>query len=402
MSYRELNFDSRNLTVALSEVKDMFRMHFERGCRYVTQRVYEKVLAVDFDDFIGAGRHERTCRRRGHRNGYRRRSLITSVGVLDVAVPRDRQGNYQPGLFGRYQRVDRSLQETVRAMFLQGVSTRKVGDVLEVLCGERLSASKVSTVVKELDAAVRDFANRPLEDDFVFLFFDALSVKVKCGIKAKKVKLLVAYGVKTDGQRQLLSFQRAKSESYACWKAFVDNLQVRGLKGRSLKLIVMDGAVPLWAAVEEVYPFVEHQLCWVHKLRNVARYCPVRYRQECVSQAARIMYAPSVGVVAKRFRAWKREWQDKIPKVVNCLEKDFDKLIPVFEFPQVIQRMIRTSNVIERCFREVRRRLKVMGCFQNSKSCDRIIYAIFNYFNTKWTRNTEKIKAIKNVTDKAA
>lgn len=402
MSYRELNFDSRNLTVALSEVKDMFRMHFEQGCRYVTQRVYEKILAVDFDGFIGAGRHERTCRRRGHRNGYRRRSLITSVGVLDVAVPRDRKGNYQPSLFGRYQRVDRSLEETVRAMFLQGVSTRKVGDVLEVLCGERLSASKVSTVVKELDGAVRDFANRPIEDDFVFLFLDALSVKVKFGLAAKKVKLLVAYGIRANGSRCLISFQRAKSESYACWKAFVENLYVRGLKGGNLKLIVMDGAVPLWAAVEEAYPFVEHQLCWVHKLRNVAKYCPVRYRQDCVRQAAQIMHAPSGALAAKRFRAWNQRWQDKVPKAVACLKRDFDKLIPVFEFPQRIRKMIRTTNVIERCFREVRRRLKVMGCFQNSKSCDRIIYAIFNYFNTKWTRNAEKIKAIKNVTDEAA
>ena len=107
-------------------------------------------------------------------------------------------------------------------------------------------------------------------------------------------------------------------------------------------------------------------------------------------------------MAAKRFRAWKKQWQSKIPKAVNCLEKDFDKLIPVFQFPQQIRRMIRTTNVIERCFREVRRRLKIMGCFQNSRSCDRIIYAIFNYFNTKWTRNTEKIKAIKDVTDKAA
>jgi len=402
MPYRELNFDSQNLTGAFSEVKEMFRMHFERGCRYVTQRVYEKILAVDFDRFLNASRHERTCQRRGYRNGYRSRRLLTSVGALDLQVPRDRDGQYRPDLFARYQRVDHSLEESIRAMFLGGVSTRKVGDILDVLCGERLSASKVSTVVKELDQAVRDFANSPLTDDFVFLFLDALSVRVKCGLKAKKVKLLVAYGIRADGSRCLLSFQRARSESYACWKAFVENLHVRGLKGRSLKLIVMDGAVPLWAAVEEVYPFVEHQLCWVHKLRNVAKYCPVRHRQDCVRQAAQIMYAPSGTLAAKRFRAWKQRWQDQIPKAVACLERDFDKLIPMFEFPQAIQRMIRTTNVIERCFREVRRRLKVMGYFQNSKSCDRIIYAIFNYFNTKWTRNAEKIKAIKNVTDEAA
>jgi putative transposase len=100
------------------------------------------------------------------------------------------------------------------------------------------------------------------------------------------------------------------------------------------------------------------------------------------------MYARSAPVAAKRFREWKQRWQDKIPKTVNCVEKDFDKLIPVFEFPEAIRKIIRTTNVIEPAmadFREVRRRLKVMGCFQNSKSCDRIIYAIFNYFNTKWT-----------------
>ncbi len=402
MPYRELDFDRHNLVLAMSEVKDLFRMHFEQGCRYVAKCFYEKALAVDFDGFINVGRYQRNCRRRGHRNGYRQRSLLTSVGALDLRVPRDREGKFQPELFTRYQRVDSSLEETIRAMFLRGVSTRKVGEILDVLCGERLSASKVSTVTKELDRAVCDFANSPIDDDFLFLFVDALSVSIRFGLKAKKVRLLVAYGIRTDGRRQLLSFQRSKSESYACWKGFVDNLQVRGLKGRNLKLIVMDGAPGLWAAVEEAYPFVEHQLCWVHKLRNVAKYCPQSLRQECVSQATQIMYAPSAAVAARRFRQFKQRWKDKIPKAVNCVEKDFDKLIPVFEFPETIRKMIRTTNVIERCFREVRRRLKVMGCFQNAKSCDRIIFAIFNYFNVKWTRNTEKIKTIKKVTDDAA
>jgi len=402
MPYRELNFDDHNVAISMSEVKEMFRMHFGQGCRYVAKRVCDRILAVDFDSFINAGRYQRSRKRQGQRNGYRSRSLLTSVGQLNLNVPRDRAGEYQPDLFGRYRRVDYSLEEVIRAMFLQGVSTRKVGDILDVLCGERLSASKVSTVVKELDQAVEDFANSPLEDDFLFLFLDALSVSIRFGLKARKVRLLVAYGIKRDGSRRLLSFQRAKSESYACWKTFVDNLHTRGLKGKNLKLMVMDGAAGLWAAVEDVYPFVEHQLCWVHKLRNVAKYCLKSLRKECVNQAAQIMYAPSAAVAATRFRQWKKCWQNKIPKAVNCIEKDFDKLIPFFEFPETIRKMIRTTNVIERCFREVRRRLKVMGYFQNSKSCDRIIYAIFNYFNTKWTRNTEKIKHIKTVTDEAA
>jgi putative transposase len=187
-------------------------------------------------------------------------------------------------------------------------------------------------------------------------------------------------------------------------------LKVHGLVGGNLKLIVMDGGAGLWAAVEEVYPFVEHQLCrsrpgltgWVHKLRNVAKYCPKGFRQECVSQAAQVMYAPSASVAARRFRQWKKRWKDKIPKALACLEKDFDKLIPVFEFPESLRQMIRTTNVIERCFGEVRRRLKVMGYFHNSRSCDWIVYALFNYFNTKWERQTEKIKQVRNLNHQAA
>ena len=402
MSYRELSFDSHNVSICMSEVKDMYRMHFERGCQYVAKRVYNKILAVDFDSFINAGRHQRTGQRKGYRNGYRSRSLLTSVGQLDLTVPRDRQSQYQPELFERYRRVDGSLEETIRAMFLQGVSTRKVGDILDVLCGERLSASKVSTVVKDLDQAVDDYANRPLEDDFAFLFLDALSVNIRFELKAKKVKLLVAYGIKTDGTRELISFQQANSESTACWKSFLNNLYVRGLKGRTLKLIAMDGGGGLWSAIEDVYPLVEHQLCWVHKLRNVAKYCPKRYQQECTRQAAQIMYAKSSALAAKQFRAWKKRWLDKIPRAVNCLEKDFDRLIPIFKFPENIRKIIRTTNIIERCFREVRRRLKVMGYFQNSKSCNRIIYAIFNYFNSKWQQPTKKIKTVNQLTNKVA
>ena len=402
MPYRELDFDRHNIAACMSQIKDMFRMHFERGCQYVTRRVYQKILAVDFDSYVNASRYQRTSGRRGYRNGSRGRKLLTSVGCLDLRVPRDREGGYRPDLFERYQRVDKSLQGTIRSMFLSGVSTGKIGDILDVLCGERVSSSYVSTVNQELDEAVASYANGPLEDDMVLLFLDALSVKIRFELKARRVMILVAYGVRADGSRKLISFQRAPSESQACWKAFLDNLYVRGLLGRHLKLIVMDGGKGLWGAVADVYPLVKHQLCWVHKLRNVAGYCPQRYQKECTVQAAGIMYADSAGLAAKRFRTWKKRWNNKIPRAVACLERDFDKLMPIFEFPREIRKLIRTTNVIERSFREVRRRLKVMGYFQNSKSCDRIIYAMFEYFNHKWQRPTQIIKPIQNAFRKVA
>jgi putative transposase len=402
MSYSELNFNVENIAFAMSEVKTMFRMHFGRGCQHVAKQAYNKILAVDFDSFINAGKYERTSKRRSSRNGSRERRLLTQSGEITITVPRDRDGKFQPDLLERYKRVDRGLDDVIREMFLCGVSTRKVGDILEVMCGHRLSASYVSSVTKVLDSGVKEFQNSPIDDDFKFLFLDALSIKVRMELRAKRFMLLVAYGIRRDGSRSLISFQRAKSESYACWSTFLKNLKVRGLHGEHLEMITMDGAAGLWKAVEEVYPLVQHELCWVHKLRNVSNYCPKKYQKECMSDAAKIMNAQSSAMAAKEFRQWKVKWQARIPKAVKCLEDEFDKLIPVFSFPENIRKMIRTTNVIERCFREVRRRLKVMGYFQNSGSADRIIFSLTTYFNSKWKRNTEIIRQIRDIYKDAA
>jgi putative transposase len=399
---RELNFDEHNIYEVSSEIKDMFWQDLELRRVKLTKWLYEKGLQADFDSYINASRHERVDKRRGYRNGYRHRSLLTRDGALDLKVPRDREGRYQPQVFERYKRVERVVDDGIRAMFLRGVSTRKVGEILDVLLGERLSASYVSQVTKELDQAVREFWNSPVDDDFRFLFLDGISVRIKVGLKAQRFMILAAYGIRSDGSRRLVSFRRADTESEAYWKAFLENLKVRGLRGDNLKLIVMDGSKGLWSAVKDVYPLVEHQLCWVHKLRNVSKYCPVRYREKCMSEAREIMRAKSGGVAANLFRTWKEKWQKLVPRAVKCLQDDFHRLIAVYAFPEEIRRMIRTTNVIERCFREVRRRLRVMGYFQNYKSCNRIIFALFEYFNSKWQRTTEKISIINNLYKKTA
>jgi transposase-like protein len=289
------------------------------------------------------------------------------------------------------------VDEGIKAMFLRGVSTRKVRNVLDCLCGEGVSASYVSEVTKALDAEVKAFENTPIDDGFAFLFLDALGVKIRLELKVKRYKVLVAYGIRRDGSRSLISFRVAHHEGTGTWRSFLENLKVRGLVGRNLELIIMDGCAGLWSAIDEVYPLVPHSRLWrdwVHKLRNIAKYCPKRYRESCTDEAAKIMYAQSSGVAAKLFRQWKARWINLVPKAVECLEKDFDKLIPFFEFSPEFHKVIRTTNVIERSFEEVRRRLKVMGYFQNTKSCKRIVLSLFFYFNTKWERKSERIVPI--------
>ena len=402
MPLRELNFDKHNISWSMKEVKRMFWMDVEDGCRRMFKQTLEQAMVLDLYEHLQAGRNERAERRRGYRNGYRKRRLLTGFGELDLEVPRDREGTYQPGYFEKYKRATGKVEEGIRAMFLRGVSTRKVGEVLDALCGFTVSAGYVSKVTKGLDKLVREYENAPIDDNFAFLFIDGLSMRVKIGLKVKRMMMLVAYGIRRNGSRRLISFQLSKRESRACYLSFLENMRTRGLKGDKLEMITMDGAKGLWSAIEDVYPQVPHQLCWVHKMRNVAKHCPKRQWEECKEGIYKIMYAKSAGKAANLFREWKKKWADKIPKAVNCLERDFDKLIPFLEFPEEYRVVIRTTNVIERCFREVRRRLKVMGYFQNSKSCKRIVTTIFEYFNTKWRTKTQRIEPIAEHLSEAA
>lgn len=391
---RELNFSTHRLSVDLREVKRMFLQDFNEGSRHLIKQMFDGIMYCEVNDYLRVEPYERSDRRRSQRNGSRPRSLVTNVGVIDLEVPRTRDGGYVPDIFDRYKRVHAVVDRGIKEMFLKGVSTRKVRDVLDALCGAGVSAGYVSQVTKQLDAEVRRFENEPIDDDFAFLFLDALSMRIRFEIRAQRRMVLVAYGVRRDGSRRLLSFRVAKSEGTGTWKSFLENLKVRGLRGHNLELVTMDGAPGLWAAIEEVYPLVPHQLCWVHKLRNIAKYGPRSRRDECVAEAARIMYAQSSAQAAKLFRQWKKRWQQINPKGVDCLEKDFERLIPFFEFDPSFHKVIRTTNVIERCFKEIRRRLKVMGYFQNMKSCKRIVMSLFYYFNGKWDNRKERIKPI--------
>jgi putative transposase len=399
---RELNFSTHRLSVDLREVKRMFMQDFNEGSRRLVKQVFDGIMYCEVNDYLRAEPYERSEWRRSQRNGFRSRSLVTNVGVIELEVPRTRDGGYVPDIFDRYKRVHAVVDRGIKEMFLKGVSTRKVRDVLDVLCGAGVSAGYVSQVTKQLDSEVRRFENEPIDDDFAFLFLDALSMRIRFEIRAQRRMVLVAYGVRRDGSRRLLSFRVAKSEGTGTWRSFLENLKVRGLTGHTLELVTMDGAPGLWAAIEEVYPLVPHQLCWVHKLRNIAKYGPRSKRDECVAEAARIMYAQSSAQAAKLFRRWKKRWEEINPKGVDCLEKDFERLIPFFEFDPSFHRIIRTTNVIERCFKEIRRRLKVMGYFQNMKSCKRIVMSLFYYFNGKWDNRKERIEPIANYFKQAA
>ncbi len=191
----------------------------------------------------------------------------------------------------------------------------------------------------------------------------------------------------------MISFRQAPAESEAQWEAFLRDLYERGLQGKRLDLIVTDGNPGLHRALDTVYPYVARQRCWVHKLRNVAVKLPRKVQEPCLKGAKLIYQANTRWEEVNRFREWARQWRSSQPRAINCLEADLDELLNFLECPQLHWRKVRTTNAIERAFREIRRRIRPMSCFQNPASVDRIIYGLISHLNKSW-----EVKPLKEFT----
>ena len=345
----------------------------------------EGALEEELTQVLGASRFRRTDNRHGYRNGFYARDLTTQIGIVSgIRVPRARTVTVERSVFSRYQRRQAMVEKMIRDVFLAGVSTRRVGETLEAMLGERVSAQTVSRVVRSLDGEIARFHRAPIVDDVLYLFLDGIYLKVKSALGARRRLVLCAYAVNVRGERRLLDFRLAPSESAAHWEAFLRQLAERGLKGLWLKLMVTDGCAGLHAALDVVYPYVARQHCWAHKLRNVANVLRRSQQEECLKGARSIYQAATRRQAVRAFWRWARRWRTEAPKAVACLERDLETLLAFLACPASHHRKVRTNNAIERCFREVRRRTRPITCFNNDASCERIIYAVLTHLNRSW------------------
>jgi putative transposase len=353
--------------------------------RRLLKAFLEGALEEEMTVLLQAARYRHTEVRRGYRNGFYERDLVTQFGIVSaIRVPRARAGGLESSVFSQYQRRQAQVDMVIRDVFLAGVSTRRVGEVLEGLLGAPVSAQTVSRVARGLDQEVARFHEAVLEDDLVYLFLDGVSLRVKTAVGMKRRMVLCAYGINRLGERRILDFRMANSESQACWEAFLNQLRERGLSGRHLLLVATDGCPGLHAALETVYPYVKRQRCWAHKLRNLAGLLRRSTQEACLKGAKAIYQAENRRAAVKAYWDWAGRWRDAEPKAVACLEKDLEELLSFFSCPSEHWRKVRTTNVIERSFREVRRRTRPMTCFNNQASCERIIYAVASHLNRNW------------------
>jgi transposase-like protein len=290
----------------------------------------------------------------------------------------------------RYGRRAPWVESLVREMFVSGVSTRRVGRVIRGLLDSSVSASAVSRIAASLDEQVRCFHRRPLRDEYEYLILDGVTLRVKGACGAKKCLALCVYGITFKGQRELIDFRLAPSESEREWSVLLESLQRRGLTGDRVALVVTDGGQGLINAIAAVFGDLPLQRCWAHKMRNVCDKLKLTQREPCLKQAAGIYQAANLREARRRYRAWEARWKPAAPKAVACLAQDLDSLLHFFSRPKAHWKKIRTTNAIERQFREVRRRTDPMTCFAHERSADRILYAIFHYANQRWAESPLK------------
>ena len=316
------------------------------------------------------------------RNGYYRRHLLSELGDIELAVPRTR--SFCPtSVLRAYARRAPEIDRAILAGFVLGLSTRKVGAVLLNLLGRQVSATTVSAVAKTLDAAVAVFHRRPLKDAYKVLMLDGVVLARKTGAGAIRKPVLVALGLRPDGKKEIIDFRLAKGgESEVEWERFVSDLQRRGLSGKRLEMICVDGGSGLLAALPTVFPTVPVQRCWAHKIRNVLDKVRVADQPAAKRALQAIMNADHEPAARHAARRLADRFEDVYPKAVACLRDDLDELLTCWRYKSLEERKkVRTTNAIERRFREVRRRTRPMGVFSDRTSMDRILFAVFNHEN---------------------
>src|SRR6202049_191297 len=388
-----IHYTTEHFRGFVQDLQESFWGDFQGQTRQALKELLEKDAEQQMADHLGLKWHERSkpAERVDYRNGFYERDYVTPVGVIHLRIPRTRQRSFLPRGIGRLERRAPEVAELIRQAFLRGVSTRQVGRVVAVLTGEPVSAQTVSRLTRVLDQAVRAYQQRRLGDEWAYLVLDGVWLKVRRAFGPQKVLLLGSYVIRRDGTRELLAFTRAKSESQAGWEGLLNDLFQRGLRGANLQLVITDGCPGLARALETVYPRARHQRCWVHKMRNILEKVRRRDEKQVKVQAQKIYLTENAAAARRAFERFRFHWRRTYPAMVDQLERDLPELLQFYQLPRHLWRKLRTTNVIERCFVEVRRRTRPMVVFTNVESVDRIIYAIFSRFNEDWKTHTLKL-----------
>ncbi len=375
---QELHFTGRDIRFCWAERKRLFWQSLDGRCKDTARRLLEEGLNWEIKEQLQVDRYRRSPFRTDWRNGYTARSFRTRWGQLqELKVPRSRKGTYRSSLVEKYSRWAGEFEKQVQEAVLLGMSTRKTARYFSGFFGSVLcSAQAISALLKKLDNQVRAYHGRPLADDFVYLFLDGFSLPIRQALRRPYTALL-AWGIRKDGSKEFIDYKIVTSEKAIFCQSFLEGLFQRGLTGKSLRLIITDGAKGFAEAASWVYGQVPQQSCIVHRLRNTNKYLKnSRNRKAVLEEAKAVFNAPDKTQAVYRARAFIWRWKNKEPRAVNSFARDLDSSLSFYDQPKELWNKLKSTNPLERLLRELRRRIRLVDSFANLPSADRWLYAL--------------------------
>jgi transposase-like protein len=355
--------------------QDTFRAFVQAHVRTAIRATFIDILDEEVRQFVGANRYERTDTRRDSRAGHRTRSIGTTAGVIDdLPVPRTRAG-FHTRLFDHYQRRMSEVDELMRDMFVGGVSQHTVGTVVEQLTGLAPSPSTVSRVFHSLEDEFARWQQRPVPKRYVYAFADGTYFSVIYAGKGQKMPILALIGIKEDGQREVIAFTTGEREHQGAWEDLLDDIKARGVE--QIDLWITDGHQAMLNALALKFPASKRQRCVRHKMENILSHVPEKQREAVRAELRAIFYQSSRAQAEQLTAAFTAKYEQHYPSAIACLNRDWAACLTFYDYPEQHWVSIRTSNVIERMFEEVKKRSKKMAAaFRNEGSCLLLFYAV--------------------------
>ena len=356
----------------------------EARVRQGVKAVLEEVLQEEMSQHLQAGYRELTPTRRGERNGHYTRNLVTPAGNIErLEVPRDREGEFVTELFERYKRMTGDVEEAILEMYLSGISVRKIAGVTDALSRVKVGKDAVSRIARRLEEEQREWRERSLEEkEYPYLYLDATYLKLRWGARVTSMALLVCVGVEEEGFREVLAVEVAGSEKGAAYALLLRGLVDRGLSG--VRLVISDDHEGIKAAVSGELPGAEWQRCTVHFERNVLSHIPASEMSE-VAEDLKAIFKVRRGKTARALaEEFVRLYGKRFPKAVSVFEAGIEDALTYLRYPGSHHARLRTTNMLERLFREVKRRRRVVGVFPNEVSASTLATEIALRSSEQW------------------
>jgi transposase-like protein len=380
---RRRNGMADELRMALSELLRKAQMEedadfLREGVRVLGQALME----LEVSQQIGAERYERTPERTNQRNGYRDRPWDTRVGTIQLKVPKVREGSFYPSLLDPRKRAERALVAVVQEAYLQGVSTRRVDDLVQALGMNGISKSQVSRLCQELDAEVERFRSRRLEGAYPYVWLDATFLKVRENSRVVSMAVVIAIGVKATGEREVLGLDVGHSEDGAFWTQFLRGLVARGLSG--VKLVISDAHEGLKGAIAAVLQGAAWQRCRVHFVRNALALVPKTAAQMVAATIRTVFVQPDPASAREQWRRVAESFRPRFPRLAQLMDEAEADVLAYLAFPPEHWRQLWSTNPLERLNREVKRRTDVVGIFPNQASVIRLVGLVLAEQHDEW------------------